>query len=486
MTNSKEKFDEKGNVINEPIISVKNAFLAFVTINIISAVFNNISDCDETYNYWEPLHHLLYGSDESFQTWEYAKEYGLRSWGYISLHAAVVFIHAKLFHLAKPVIFQFIRVGLAVMCAAGQTSAYVAINQKFGPNLARNFFYLSLLSAGTFISSTAFLPSSCCMYFGYALLATWLDTKKANAAVYSVGFGAILGWPFFAAMGVPVAFQILVIRRKILKFIKWSLETLVISGAFTFIWDYFMYKKIMFSPANIVLYNVFSNKGPDLYGVEPVSYYIKNLILNWNICFIFAVLSLPLAVGTEYYFSKRSKHYQPAIVQFLIYLSPLYIWLSIFFLQPHKEERFLFPVYPFIAFSGAVFLSSIQKLWKLLLDEIKFIPTHFTVNNCLLTIFGLVSISRILAVVFAYQASLNIYSNVLIHLEFDTAKESYNLCLGKEWHRFGSHFLIPDKFRVHFIESEFKAQLPGKFQSTWPYKERLKIFLRIVFVNWAT
>ena len=32
-------------------------------------MFNIIHDCDEVYNYWEPLHYLLYGYGK--QTWEY-------------------------------------------------------------------------------------------------------------------------------------------------------------------------------------------------------------------------------------------------------------------------------------------------------------------------------------------------------------------------------------------------------------------------------
>ena len=36
---------------------------------LISARVNLIHDCDEVYNYWEPLHFLLYGS--GMQTWEY-------------------------------------------------------------------------------------------------------------------------------------------------------------------------------------------------------------------------------------------------------------------------------------------------------------------------------------------------------------------------------------------------------------------------------
>ena len=35
----------------------------------LSASRNLVHDCDEVFNYWEPLHYLLYGY--GFQTWEY-------------------------------------------------------------------------------------------------------------------------------------------------------------------------------------------------------------------------------------------------------------------------------------------------------------------------------------------------------------------------------------------------------------------------------
>jgi alpha-1,2-mannosyltransferase len=32
-------------------------------------MYNTISDCDEVFNYWEPMHFMLYGT--GLQTWEY-------------------------------------------------------------------------------------------------------------------------------------------------------------------------------------------------------------------------------------------------------------------------------------------------------------------------------------------------------------------------------------------------------------------------------
>ena len=40
------------------------------------------------------------------------------------------------------------------------------------------------------------------------------------------------------------------------------------------------------------------------------------------------------------------------------------------------------------------------------------------------------------------------------------------MCVGKEWHRFPSHYLVPDGVRVDWIKSEFDGMLPGHFAET--------------------
>lgn len=41
----------------------------------------------------------------------------------------------------------------------------------------------------------------------------------------------------------------------------------------------------------------------------------------------------------------------------LLYLSPMYIWLTLMLRMAHKEERFLFVIYPLICLGGAVSLA---------------------------------------------------------------------------------------------------------------------------------
>ena len=62
---------------------------------VTAGMWSGISDCDETFNYWEPLHYLIYG--KGFQTWEYDPQYGLRSYFYILLHTGVASYTLKTF-----------------------------------------------------------------------------------------------------------------------------------------------------------------------------------------------------------------------------------------------------------------------------------------------------------------------------------------------------------------------------------------------------
>lgn len=65
----------------------KTALFALFLLRMLGAMLLPISDCDETFNYWEPMHWMMYGY--GFQTWEYSPQFALRSYGYVGLHAAV-------------------------------------------------------------------------------------------------------------------------------------------------------------------------------------------------------------------------------------------------------------------------------------------------------------------------------------------------------------------------------------------------------------
>lgn len=114
-------------------------------------------------------------------------------------------------------------------------------------------------------------------------------------------------------------------------------------------------------------YNVFpdSERGPDLYGTSPALFYIFNLLLNFNVLLPLALASLPALLITSRIDRKRLGE-KPATTQstshtiLAIRLAPVYVWLTILSAQAHKEERFMFPVYPLICFNAAVSLYLIR------------------------------------------------------------------------------------------------------------------------------
>ena len=59
-------------------------FAVCVAVRLLCTYFSQIPDCDEVFNYWEPLHLLVHGSGA--RTWEYNPPFALRSWTYILLH----------------------------------------------------------------------------------------------------------------------------------------------------------------------------------------------------------------------------------------------------------------------------------------------------------------------------------------------------------------------------------------------------------------
>lgn len=106
------------------------AFKCLLSARFCAALLSNISDCDETFNYWEPvsnklcrrwssyrdyggslppitmlwwmywqMHYLLYGT--GMQTWEYSPLYAIRSYAYLWLHALPACLHAHVLQTNK-------------------------------------------------------------------------------------------------------------------------------------------------------------------------------------------------------------------------------------------------------------------------------------------------------------------------------------------------------------------------------------------------
>lgn len=217
-------------------------------------------------------------------------------------------------------------------------------------------------------------------------------------------------------------------------------------------------------PLNIVIYNVFSggSKGPNIYGVEPWHFYVRNLTLNFNIWFWLATAALPLIL-LQYLVIDRASSKQ-TLLRSVVSVSPFYLWLAIFTLQPHKEERFMYPAYPALALNAAlglhILLGNFGKSTPGTLRGK--IPPQLKLAVVILFVLGSFNLGvlRTIGTMTAYSAPLNVYKPLQ---KAGMVKAGDNICLGKEWYRFPSSYFLPDQSRARFVKSEFTGLLPGSF-----------------------
>ncbi|SMR56096.1 unnamed protein product [Zymoseptoria tritici ST99CH_3D1] len=459
---------------NVPIhMPAMSAFYILFTSHLVAAIFSPIQDCDEVFNYWEPTHYLNHG--HGFQTWEYSPDYAIRSWTYAGLHAIVTPLVKFLPALASPKVAEFylLRGTLAFVCAVCESRLFSKISVALNPRIAIFYLLITVTAPGMYHASAAYLPSSFAMYFvtlGIAAFMDWRGGLRTAQGIFCFGAGACLGWPFAAAMSAPFLLEELLLAwlssREGLIELFWRVADgiarvlLVLSLQVGL--DSFLYKKLVLVPLNIVWYNVFSSKGPDLYGTEPWHFYLRNLFLNFHVWLLLALASMPLLLTQHFLRTKGAT--KSSYLRGIVFLTPFYLWLAIFTLQPHKEERFMYPAYPALALNAAVAMHII--LANLGSTDPKDLVSAIPVQLRLLGILGFVVVATIIAVfrtlgtVTAFSAPLEIYKP--LH-QAGMSNIGDLVCLGKEWYRFPSHYLLPDGVRAKFVKSEFKGLLPGEF-----------------------
>lgn len=229
--------------------------------------------------------------------------------------------------------------------------------------------------------------------------------------------------------------------------------------------DSLFYRKLSFVPWRIVSYNIFSgsSRGPDIFGTEPWHFYIRNLLLNFNAWFLLAMCSGPLLCLQV--LTNSQSLFRGSFLRGIGLITPFYLWLAIFSSQSHKEERFMYPVYPFLAFNAAIALHSILAYLGKSDGVPGIIPARlkFYVMVCSVLFMVMVGMLRTVGTVSAYGAPLEIYRPLQTP---SYANTSGNLCLGKEWYRFPSSYVLPQNVRAKFVKSAFDGLLPGYFNES--------------------
>ena len=303
-------------------------------------------------------------------------------------------------------VFFFTRLVLGSINAFTQLWLFESIQVVFGANISQLWLWLTAATHGNFIAATAFIPSSTCMYLANIWLGFWLR-KRYNWATYTVAFSALFAWPFSVALAVPLALDQVFIRRKVYNFLCYCFEAFIIFNILIGAVDWYMFGEPKLAWLNILWYNVFSAKGPNLYGTEPMSYYAMNLTLNFGPIWILGALSLPVLLLVEYAISRKIKHYQP-VYYLSLYLAPFYSWCLVFFLQPHKEERFLFPMYPALVLATALALGSIQKAYACFFQKMVKLP-FAALGYLAIIVSGLFGAARLCAMVLGYAGIVDTY-----------------------------------------------------------------------------
>lgn len=361
--------------------------------------------------------------------------------------------------------FYVTRAVLGCVSAAVEAKLCAAVSRSsaFGHRIGWVLLGFLAVAPGMLHAAVAFLPSSSSMVLCTLAFATWIDTEY-RASIFCIAASTILVWPFSGALGVPIAVDMLLRNRKVGLFVGTSFVALVVLLGSSVYVDMGFYGRPVVAGLNIVLYNVLSEAtSSELYGTEPWTFYFVNGALNLSVAFVLGMLGPAVALG---------KWAGGGSAAPLLYLSPLAVWIAIFFPQAHKEERFLFPVYPLICLAGASTLvwvtEGVCEAVERAAPSLKR-PTQAVrslVPGGVFTVFCLFSVSRTIATHRGYHAPLDVYREVS---RLNVSATGTRICVGKEWYRFTGSFFLPKPHSeggcatLEFIKSGYDGLLPKPF-----------------------
>lgn len=471
------------------------AFALLSLARLASVSLNLVHDCDETYNFWEPLHYLTHG--HGMQTWEHAPRFGLRSYAYLGAHALVArpaawFVRhavaadaADSDHVAQRVarLAPFYAVRLVFAAASALADATLVARIAAAHPLAGAVTLSALAwSAGVFVSSTAFLPSAFAGLCVTAAMGANLNGEHFKACAFCVA-AVVFGWPFAGVAAIPFGLDSLR-RRGFRKTLLYVTAPLVVALGVSVAADTYFYGKPTCSILNLLRYNVFPSAsagsardgGANLYGVEPATFYFKNLALNFAHNAVLAFLAVPLGAlaGSARY--GRADGSRAAHFKLMTTHAPFPLALLLFSSLAHKEERFMYVAYSALcagagAAVGAFFdlcvaksarsRAAAKRAGRKPTSGLVLLAAIGAGAACALTAaFGA---SRVAALAIGYGAPARAFALGLPTRSDDSTR---HVCLGDDsWHRFPSSFFLPsDSYRIKFLDGAFDGALPVPFE----------------------
>jgi alpha-1,2-mannosyltransferase len=404
------------------------------SLQIIAAWLLPILDYDEVFNSWEYLYKVQYGINR--QVWRNSPDYAFRSYFYIFLH----YLPASLLKsYPKPVVFKLMRVFLSLFSIFSQETLRKSLE------LPDVYSVVFSISPGFLIAGHAFLPftfSTNCLMLFYACFMQFYksESKEYLFAAFLACFTAvIIGWPFFGVIFAVFIIPYLLKNPMILSrpiIYRFGIAALAVVFIPSFLFDTTYYKKLwksLFYSRNLEK-NIVSS---ELFNLESWQFYFNSLLLNFNFVIIIQLYVLFLLFPAYLVYAYRSRKY---VKHFLFYFSLWFsslFWLILVCTQQHKDERFLYIIYPGIAILSTYLLENLGKCGKFALI-------------CVL----IVSFSRIYSIYDGFSAPLKIWQDA-----------PGNVCVGSDLHLFPSSY----NFNHHLFYSQDKLSelLSREFQENF-------------------
>lgn len=439
-------------------------FGILAVVRVAGALNAPIQDCDEVFNYWEPLHFLQFGYGK--QTWEYAPQYALRSFWYLHIYDTLVrAMHLVVGFTDRSQVFFGLRLALCLVSAVAET-LLVSRTEKHAGKRAANYLLLALVGMpGLYHAAGALLPSSFAMQLGTIALSLQPSRQKYLGWMIPLAVGAMWGWPYAGILAVPQCVEQIMSFRQLPRFILTGLVVgilaLLVMGAV----DSYYYGTFVMAAWNQLRYNVGSNSS-SLYGTEPWHFYLQNGLLNGSLMF-------PLALLTPFLWLTNRRMVGPSKILVL----PL--TLSVLSMVEHKEERFLSIVYPHIALNAALTLDMLRPLigsrlsWTIILAGV----VLGALRMAALSQFYGIPVTRLFASIPKGTAQELLALGPSIRSLWKTSSTEKStrqtfVCMGQDWYRFPSHYLLPDSHHLMFLQAKgFDGHLPGDFASTNQVRE---------------
>jgi len=445
------------------------------------------------------------------QTWEYAPQHAIRTYAFVAPLLPFAWLF-KLAQLPKAEVFQGLRLVLAALTAFAEAKFLRAVQAAQGSAAMRLTTLFLLFSPGVVVAATAFLPSAVIMSLVMLSAAAWLSGGPLECIAWGCVAVLLTGWPYVGMVFLPMGLHILhgaARDRGALGAARLAVSVVLLAASAALVAalvDRHYYGAWTFPSLNALRYNA-SGSGDNLYGVEPAGYYVRNLFLTmglaWPLGCVAPVLLLRACLQEQ-----QARHAARTARSAVLAASAL-VWLALLFSRPHKEERFMYPIYPLLAYCAAVsavgFVDLVGSVvasllrekppleveedfeeWARLADltDLKereekagaawakrrtwgYVLKTAAMAVCICGSITLCAL-RLTALQTNYGGYLSLWQDVGALLPLPPAgkaspKAEYTLCLGSEWYRFTSHFHLSDSVSLAFVKDNFGGQLPQYF-----------------------